>query len=338
MHVVVVDPAHPDPDILARAAAILRGGGLVAFPTETVYGLGAHALDADAVGRIYAAKGRPAYNPLIVHVADAAGALRVVREWPERARALAEAFWPGPLTMVLPKRAEVPDAVTAGLDSVAVRVPAHAVALALLRAADLPIAAPSANRSTEISPTTARHVAKGLGDRVDLILDGGPTHVGIESTVVDLTGDIPRVLRPGAITRQELASVIGEVEAFHARSGGEAPRASPGMMERHYAPRGSVLLVDALDAGEVGAAAVAVADALSRGERVGAIIHERLTIVASPELVRRLPADPAGYARELYAALHALDDADCDLIVIEAVPRDPSWDGVRDRLTRAAHP
>ncbi|MDF1501573.1 L-threonylcarbamoyladenylate synthase, partial [Roseisolibacter sp. H3M3-2] len=241
-----VDPAAPDPAVLAEAAAVLRAGGLVAFPTETVYGLGAHALDADAVRRIFAAKGRPSYNPLIAHAADADGARALAAAWPDAAERLAAAFWPGPLTLVLPKRPHVPDALTAGLPAVAVRVPAHPVALALLRAAALPVAAPSANRFTELSPTTAAHVAKALGDRVDLIVDGGPAGVGIESTVVDLTGARPALLRPGPLGAEAIGAVLGETPTPGAVPDRvDAPRAAPGMVERHYAPRAEVWPVEA---------------------------------------------------------------------------------------------
>ncbi|MGH7647660.1 MAG: L-threonylcarbamoyladenylate synthase, partial [Gemmatimonadaceae bacterium] len=185
---LTVDPEQPDADIVRRAGDVLRGGGLVAFPTETVYGLGANALDASAVARIFSAKGRPTYDPLIVHVMNVSGARAVAREWPDTAERLAAVFWPGPLTVVVPKQPFVPDIVTAGLDTVAVRVPSHPVARAILEAAAVPIAAPSANRFTEVSPTRAEHVARTLGDRVDLIIDGGPTTVGIESTVVDVSG------------------------------------------------------------------------------------------------------------------------------------------------------
>ena len=212
MELLRIDPANPDRATLRVAAVALRHGGLVAFPTETVYGLGAHALDEAAVARIYAAKGRPSYNPLIVHVTDAEAAKALVADWPTNAALLARAFWPGPLTLVLPKRGIVPDAITAGLPSVAVRVPAHPVALALLREARIPIAAPSANRCTELSPTTAAHVVESLGDVVDLIVDGGPTTVGIESTVVDLSGPAPRVLRPGMISAAQIAEVVGRVD------------------------------------------------------------------------------------------------------------------------------
>src|SRR6185437_10013251 len=209
MQLLSVDPAHPEPAAIARAAELLRAGRLVAFPTETVYGLGANALDATAVERIYAAKGRPAYNPLIVHVADAGQVMSVATDWLDGAARLAAVFWPGPLTLVLPKRDIVPDAVTAGLPSVAVRVPSHPVAHALLAAARIPVAAPSANRSMMLSPTTGRHVARSLGESVDLILDAGPTTVGIESTVVDLTGEAPVLLRPGTISLVQLQAVVG---------------------------------------------------------------------------------------------------------------------------------
>ena len=203
--------AHPEPAVIAEAAAILRRGGVVAFPTETVYGLGANAMDAAAVQSIFAAKGRPADNPVIVHVADTAAARRLAAHWPDIATLLAEKFWPGSLTLILPKRPEMPEVVTAGGSTVGIRVPAHPIALELLRVAEIPIAAPSANRSTQISPTTAAHVMQSLNGRIDLVLDGGPTTGGLESTVLDLTVDPPRILRPGLVTRQQLQAVIGNV-------------------------------------------------------------------------------------------------------------------------------
>ena len=228
MRVLRVDPANPDHAALRTAAELLRAGKLVAFPTETVYGLGAHALDVQAVARIYAAKGRPSYNPLIVHVADVEAAKALVTDWPTTAKLLARAFWPGPLTMVLPKRAVVPDAITAGLPAVAIRVPVHPVALALLREAGIPIAAPSANRFTELSPTAAEHVVQSLGDAVDLVLDGGSTTVGIESTVVDLTGPAPRILRPGMISAAQIRAVVGMLDERPLDFADGAPRPSPG--------------------------------------------------------------------------------------------------------------
>ena len=243
-----MDAGHPGPQLLAHAASVIRRGGLVAFPTETVYGLGANALDAAAVARIFAAKGRPSFNPLIVHVPAVAQAQELVTDWPEVAEQLARAFWPGPLTLVLGKRDVVPDIVTAGLANVAVRVPSHPIALALLRAARRPIAAPSANRYTRLSPTTAAHVAASLGDAVDLVIDGGPTTVGIESTVVDVTGPVPRLLRPGMLGLDALRAVVGEVAPPVAAPAvdDEAPRPSPGMTARHYAPHASDSLGDRL--------------------------------------------------------------------------------------------
>ncbi len=234
--VLAVDARAPQPDLIARAAAVLRSGGLVAFPTETVYGLGALALDAAAVRRIFAAKGRPANNPLIVHIADPKDASQVAAEWPDAAERLARRFWPGPLTLVVPRTAGVPDATTAGGPTVAVRVPAHPVALALLRAVGAPVAAPSANRSAELSPTLAEHVLRGLTGRIDLVLDGGPTAGGIESTVLDMTTAPPRLLRPGLIGPAELEAVIGPVGRTGATQAGSA-LPSPGMLPRHYSPR-----------------------------------------------------------------------------------------------------
>ena len=332
---LTVDPERPDANIVRRAADVLRRGGLVAFPTETVYGLGANALDATAVAKIFSAKGRPSYDPLIVHVLNAAGARSVARAWPEAADRLAAAFWPGPLTLVVPKEAVVPDIVTAGLDTVAVRVPSHPVARAILEAASVPVAAPSANRFTEVSPTRAEHVARTLGDRVDLIIDGGPTTVGIESTVVDVSGERPTVLRPGTIPIPDLAAALGalDIAVATADSGAATPRRSPGMLDRHYAPRARLQLFD--DRSRGGAAHTA-AEHAAAGDTVGAMLLTSLDTPVRHALA--MPNDPAGYARALYHALHTLDAAGCDLIFVEAVPDTPAWAGVRDRLVRAAHP
>ena len=329
MPVLPVDPEHPDPEAIARAAAFLREGRLVAFPTETVYGLGAHALDARAVCRIFEAKGRPSNNPLIVHVADADGARALVSSWPEAAQRLADVFWPGPLTLVLPRDARVPDAVTAGLDSVAVRVPAHPVALALIAAARVPVAAPSANRFTGVSPTTAAHVASALGDRVDLVLDGGPTSVGIESTVLSLAGGEAMLLRPGIVSEEQIAAVVGPLRRAARIDDPDAPRPSPGMHERHYAPRAVVRLSD--DPDEIARLAREGARA---GRTVGALLRTPIAVEAAH--VVNLPDEPAAYARRLYATLHALDDLGCDLLVVQRVPDTGAWAGVRDRLERAA--
>ena len=333
MPLVRVPADGPGPQLLAHAASVLRRGGLVAFPTETVYGLGANALDPEAVRRIFAAKGRPSFNPLIVHVPDVAAALALVTTWPDAAAALARRFWPGPLTLVLPKRDLVPDAVTAGLPTVGVRVPAHPVAHALLQAAALPVAAPSANRYTELSPTSAEHVERALGDRVDLILDAGPTRVGIESTVVDVSGALPELLRPGTISLDELRAVVGDVRVASdaTRDDPVAPRRAPGMVERHYAPRARLV---PFAPERRAAAAHDAADATDAGQRVGALLLAPLDAPLRHPV--RMPADPAAYASRLYAALHALDESGCDLVLVELPPETPAWAGVRDRLRRAA--
>ena len=328
--VLHVDPTHPDPAVIARAAEVIREGGLVAFPTETVYGLGASALDAAAVERVFAAKGRPSYNPVIGHVASVDAAQTLVSAWPESAAKLAAAFWPGPLTLVLPKRPEVPGVMTAGLGHVAVRMPAHPVALALLRAAGVPIAAPSANRFTEVSPTTAQHVVKALGERVDLVLDGGPTAVGIESTVVDVSQPRAVLLRPGAISATELTPYVGTLALPTPVTSPAVPRRAPGMTDRHYAPKARLVLFG--PAGRAGAVGMAQ-EAVEAGRVVGALLLTRLPApVQHPVL---MPNDPTGYAQRLYATLHALDDAGCDLVLVERVPASPAWEGVRDRLERA---
>jgi L-threonylcarbamoyladenylate synthase len=217
--ILTVDPVHPEPAIIERAAEIIRAGGLVGMPTETVYGLAANALDPAAIGRIYAAKGRPSHNPLIAHVADAKSAQQLAAEWPIMAQALAERFWPGPLTLVVRRKAMVPTELTAGLDTFGVRVPDHPVALALIRACGFPIAAPSANRFTEVSPVTAQQVARGLGSAVNLILDAGRTRIGIESTVVDVSGATPVILRPGMISRHRAGIDASQCHGRAPRSG-----------------------------------------------------------------------------------------------------------------------
>lgn len=329
MSLVQVDPLHPDPAVIARAAELLRAGRLVAFPTETVYGLGANALDAAAVARIFEAKGRPSFNPLIVHALDATRAFALMRERNERAIALAEAFWPGPLTLVMPKQPRVPDIVTAGLDSVAVRVPAHPVAQALLAEANVPIAAPSANRSTMLSPTQGRHVHGSLGERVDLILDAGPTPVGIESTVIDVSHAMPTLLRPGTITVPEIEAVIGPIAIAAAAAATEgAALPSPGMMEKHYSPRARVVIADAAEVERV------VAQERAAGRAVGALVIAAPIVVDERVIV--MPSEARAYAARLYGALHEVDDAGCELVVVERVPDAVEWLGVRDRVQRAA--
>jgi L-threonylcarbamoyladenylate synthase len=310
---VSVNPHAPDAEAVLQAAQALRTGGVVAFPTETVYGLGANALDPRAVERVFAAKGRPATNPLIVHVADRGQADALTTDWTVAADKLASAFWPGPLTLVVTKHPSVPSAVTANGPTVAIRVPAHPVALALLRAAGIPIAAPSANRSGELSPTTAEHVRRSLGDRIDLILDGGPCPGGLESTVVDVSGPVVRLLRPGLISVEQLEAVVGSVEVEANTSG---PLPSPGMLTKHYSPRTAI---------EVAATA----------EEADFLVN--LYETAGLKVARYYPPpDPVAAAASLYADLHALDAGGFDRIIATLPPDDDPWRAVRDRLTRAA--
>lgn len=298
---------HPQ---LEQAAALIRAGRLVAFPTETVYGLGANALDEQAVRRIFEAKGRPPTSPVIVHVASVEMARSLAAVWPDPAGRLAERFWPGPLTIVVPKCSSIPGIVTAGLPSVGLRMPAHPLALALIEASGCPIAAPSANRFTELSPTSAEHVRKSLGDAVDLVLDGGSTPVGIESTVLSLAAAPPLLLRPGMITREEIEAVIGPVEVRTSASAGSAHPA-PGMHARHYSPRTPLLLV-----------------------RGGALPqHGRGIYLRHGET---MPAQPRDYAAALYATLHRCDQEGYDWIAVEEPPDLPEWAAIRDRLRRAA--
>jgi L-threonylcarbamoyladenylate synthase len=323
------DPVRPDDSSIARAASVLRRGGLVAFPTETVYGLGANALDAAAVARVFKAKGRPSTNPLIVHVAGVEQVTQVAADWPEVAARLAERFWPGPLTLVLPKRPELPDIVTAGGPTVAVRVPAHPVARALLKEAGVPVAAPSANLSTELSPTTAAHVLRGLDGRIDLILDGGPTSGGLESTVLDVTADPPRLLRPGLITRAQIEAVIGPIgRPSEPEAPIMLPHRSPGQMPRHYAPRTTLELADGDGWGRV-------KELAASGSRIGWLTWPGVAEVPGARRVE-LPCDPVGYAAGLYAGLHYLDAAGVERIVVARPPEGDAWLAVHDRLRRAS--
>jgi L-threonylcarbamoyladenylate synthase len=317
----------PEPAQIEEAAALLVAGELVAFPTETVYGLGADASNPAAVARIFAAKGRPAGHPLIVHFSSLAAARSWASEVPPAAERLAEAFWPGPLTLVLPKSARVPDAVTGGQPTVGLRAPAHPVARALLAAFGRGIAAPSANRHGRISPTRASDVRAELGGRVAYVLDGGDCEVGLESTIVACLGGRVTLLRPGAVSRSQVADVVGRVED----AGEDAPRA-PGRMRSHYAPATPLELV------EPGALAREVEASLARGERI-AVLARRAAPASSGNLAwERMPAEPAPYGRALYAALRRLDAAGAGRILAEAVPETEPWAAVADRLSRAAAP
>jgi L-threonylcarbamoyladenylate synthase len=328
--VIAVDPKRPDPSVVAEAAAAMRAGKLVAFPTETVYGLGARGLDADAVRRIFEAKGRPPTHPLILHVAGEAEALRVARAWPPLASELARTFWPGPLTIVVPRGAVVPEVVSGGGATVALRAPSHPVARALLAAIAEPVAAPSANRYQTISPTTARHVVKSLGDGVDLVLDAGACPGGIESTVVDVTSAPLRVLRPGGVTISALRAVAPDVVLAASVAADDDPRASPGMGDKHYAPRAPLTL----ERTRADATAAAIAHARGGG-RAGLVLRGGGAFAHEGILCRVLPIDAEGYARLLFATMHDLEDAGATAIVVESVPDDDAWQAIADRLCRA---
>jgi len=314
----------PEPAKIEEAAARLNAGGLVAFPTETVYGLGADAANPAAVARIFAAKGRPASHPLIVHFSNFDAAREYAAEVPDSARRLAETFWPGPLTLVLPRAAHVPDAVTGGQATVALRAPAHTVARALLAAFGRGIAAPSANRYGRISPTRAADVREELGDAA-LVLDGGDCEVGLESTIVACLGGRVTLLRPGSVSRSQIADVVGHVDD----PGADAPRA-PGRDRSHYAPgtplaiASAATLRDEIDA------------ALAAGMRIAVLARSAPAVEAGGLIWRGMPADPVSYGRGLYAALRGLDASGADRILVEAVPAGEAWAAVADRLARAA--
>jgi L-threonylcarbamoyladenylate synthase len=346
--VIVVDPDRPDPEVIARAAAIIRAGGLVAFPTETVYGLGANGLDPAAVRRIFEAKRRSLDDPVILHLASAENVDCIVSGVSASADALAARFWPGPLTLVLPKRDVVPDVATAGLPSVAVRVPSHPVAQALILAAGVPVAAPSANLFMRTSATTAQHVFDDLGERVDLILDGGPTPFGIESTVVSATDAEVRLLRPGAVTPEALADALATLDPPLPLALGPAGRAaSPGLMAKHYSPSATLFLIDGGDAAVRRELRAGAARALAAGRHPGLLLADedvaeladlagtsgdRLRIMAVGSL-----HDLKVVARRLFAALRELDAAGCDVIYARSFGTSGLGLAIMDRLTRAAH-
>lgn len=311
---------------ITHAATVLKAGELVAFPTETVYGLGADASNADAVRKIYAAKGRPSNHPLIVHVADAVQLANWARDIPPAAHLLAKKFWPGPLTLVLKRNPRVPDAVTGGQDTVAIRVPSHPVAQALLRTFGGGVAAPSANRFGRVSATTAAHVREEFGDSVACVLDGGAADVGIESTIVDCSRATPSLLRPGWITPQQLEAALG---APLAAPDADAPRVS-GTLEKHYSPQTPVMLME-------GDLIIELAHSLTRqGKRVAVLARTALRPLLEGLVWVAAPADAAGYAHDLYARLRELDHAGCDAILVEQPPEVAEWYAIRDRLNRAA--
>lgn len=341
--VLLVDAQQPDNEAIAQAAAILQAGGLVAFPTETVYGLGANALNPAAIQRIYAAKERPANNPLIVHIASAEALREVAADIPDTARRLVTHFWPGPLTLVLKRHEQIPPEVSLGRDTVALRMPAHPVAQALIAAAGVPVVAPSANRFSRPSATMAQHVLEDLAGRVDMILDAGPTPIGVESTVIDLTQSPPLVLRPGGIVLDRLQQLMPDLRFQHetfALGDDSARPASPGMLSKHYSPQARLLLFAAAPEAARDAMCAAVLAEQAAGQRVGVLALDSeaaLFISLGVQVVTLGPEeDLAQVAHNLFAGLRALDSAGVDVILVRQV--DPAGLGValNDRLLRAA--
>lgn len=316
-----------------RAAALLRAGELVALPTETVYGLAANALDAAAVEKIFSVKGRPAHNPIIVHVADTEMARQCVQEWSISAELLAKAFWPGPLTLVLPRSSLVPDVVTAGGETVGVRWPSHPFMQAVIRRCGFPLAAPSANVSNAVSPTNAGHVQRGLGGKIPLIVDGGQAQVGIESTVVDLSGARARVLRPGMIHAESLAAALGAeiTEGVGVAGSAEALR-SPGLLPKHYAPKAKLVLWSWRDEEDL---LGQVRSEIASGSSVHVIAHTHIPSGKGLQSVSVIPHDAEAFARAIYAELHRCDAEGADFIIVETLPEGYEWRGVADRLVRA---
>ncbi|MBL8147073.1 MAG: threonylcarbamoyl-AMP synthase [Anaerolineae bacterium] len=333
--ILPVDPNAPEAGLIDEAAAIIRAGGLVAFPTETVYGLGANALDAEAVSGIFRAKGRPTSDPVIVHLAEREQLGTIVTEIPSLAWALAEAFWPGPLTLVLRRSTAVPGNVSAGRPTVAVRMPAHPVAHALITAACLPVAAPSANTFSRPSATTAQHVWDDLHERIALILDGGPAPLGVESTVLDLTGPLPVILRPGGVTLDDLVAVAPDVIIRHQYLAIDATAASPGQLIKHYSPRAEMLLFDGPTALE--AMRRAALERLSSGQRPGLLLmdDEAAAFASVGAEIELLGASVEQAAARLFAALRALDSR-CGVILAHGLPREGLGAAVWDRMVRAA--
>ncbi len=342
--VLLINPYIPEPDVIQVAADAIKAGGLVAFPTETVYGLGANALDANAIRRIYSAKGRPANNPLIVHVGSPDQLEQVAIDIPDVARELVAAFWPGPLTMVLKRSAHIPANISSGRDTVAVRMPAHAVALALIEAAGVPIAAPSANLFTRPSATNAEHVLTDLSGRVEVILDGGPTMIGLESTVIDLTAETPIVLRPGGVTLEALGAHLSVIELYRQApfNENEATPASPGMLAKHYSPEAELRLFSGSFEGVTAHIKRTALEQIATGRHVGILIVDEdrphLTDLTEQVVMVSLgsKADLAQIGRNLFAALRALDAQGVDVILAHSFEQTGLGATIVDRLTRAA--
>ncbi|HEX7862597.1 MAG TPA: L-threonylcarbamoyladenylate synthase [Verrucomicrobiae bacterium] len=314
-----------------EAVALLRRGEVVALPTETVYGLAANALEARAVGKIFEVKGRPAHNPVIVHVSSLPMAYECVAEWGAEAERLAREYWPGPLTIVLSRNDRIPDAVTAGGKTVGVRWPLHPFMRRVIEQCGFPLAAPSANLSNRISPTTAEHVLQGLQSRIPLVINAGPTSVGIESTVVDLSHEPARVLRPGMISAEQLSKTLGRRVGLEANHSGELK--SPGLLKKHYSPRAKVVLAEWGDSKEL--ARIAEKSGVASAA-VHVLAYERIPEANPFGRVAIIPHDAEAYARALYAELHRSDELGAKLILVEQPPAGPDWIGIRDRLRRAS--
>jgi L-threonylcarbamoyladenylate synthase len=340
--IVYIDPQHPDMQQIEQAAELLRHGQLVVFPTETVYGLGANALDTQAVEQIFAAKARPFSDPLIVHIVDEIALESLVTTVPEYARLLARAFWPGPLTMILPANSRVPRLVTSGLPNVAIRMPDHPTARALIRAAGVPVAAPSANRFMHVSPTTAQHVYADLHGRVPLILDSGPCAVGVESTVIDLCSDIPTILRPGGVSLEALREILPSIQPPRARSASTEQDAeaqlAPGQMLVHYSPTIPTFLFEGPTSVMLAAMLKEIQQRRSQGEQVGILIADEdlITFQKSEAIIYSLGSTPEQVATRLFAGLRTLEEAGVDVILCRSFDERGLGLAVRDRLLKAA--
>lgn len=318
-----------------RAVDLLRAGEVVALPTETVYGLAANALDEKAVGKIFGIKGRPMNNPIIVHVASNEMAKRCVTSWPELADRLSKSFWPGPLTLVLPRAERIPDMVTAAGATVGVRWPSHPFIQAVIRECNFPLAAPSANLTNRISPTNAEHVRNQLGRKISLIVDGGQSHIGIESTVLDLSVNPPQVLRPGMIHAESLTAVMGKFKIQNQEfrdNTDEIPR-SPGLPKKHYLPKAKLLVLNWGDDADLKSQ---IANRKSQIQNCHVIAHAKIPAGENFARVSVIPHDAEAFARAIYAELHRCDEAGAELIVVEAPPESPEWSGIADRLRRAS--
>ncbi|HEX3857220.1 MAG TPA: L-threonylcarbamoyladenylate synthase [Verrucomicrobiae bacterium] len=317
-----------------RAAELLRAGEVVALPTETVYGLAANALNEKAVAKIFQIKGRPSHNPIIVHVTSNEMAKGCVKNWPELAEKLAKSFWPGPLTIVLPRAEIIPDIVTAGGATVGIRWPSHPFIQAVIRECDFPLAAPSANLSNQISPTNAEHVQKSLAGKISMIVDGGQSQIGIESTVLDLTVSPPRILRPGMIRAESLAAVCGQVQSPKSKvQSQETALRSPGLLEKHYSPKAKLLILNWRDDADL---ELKIQNSKFKIQKCFVIAHTCFPSAENFADVSVMPHDAEAFARAIYAELHRCDAAGAELIVVETPPDSPEWSGIADRLRRAA--